>query len=80
MNNKQSCVVLEELMHMAMDEAIDLRDKPNITPKEQGELMAYFKILDTGKQQADVFGVKFQDNELAAFDPYSLLVSAKKAA
>jgi hypothetical protein len=36
--------------------------------------MAYFNILDWGKQQADIMGVKFADQELQGFDPYRLLL------
>lgn len=79
MENKNAYVVLEELMRMAMDEAVALREKHDLTDEEHGEMMAYFKILDAGKQQADIFGMKFIDRELDAFDPYSL-IGVRKAA
>ena len=79
MNEKASYAVLEEVLRRAMDDAMELHGKDSLTDEERGELMAYFNILDWGKQQADLLGVLIGDKELAAFDPYSLLGSKKAA-
>jgi hypothetical protein len=66
-------VVLEEVLRRAMDDALDLARKRTRSAREEGELYAYFSMLDYAKQQADLLGVRFADQELQAFDPYRLL-------
>ena len=78
MNDKATHAVLEEVLRRAMDEALDLHAKDWPSEEERGQLMAYFNILDWGKQQAEIMGIEFGDKELRAFDPYSLI--SRKAA
>jgi hypothetical protein len=66
-------VVLEEVLRRAMDDALELAKKGNRNEREEGELYAYFSLLDNAKQQADLLGIRFADQELQAFDPYQLL-------
>ena len=66
-------VVLEEVLRRAMDDALELAKKDKRSEREDGELYAYFTILDSAKQQADLLSVQFGDQELQAFDPYQLL-------
>ena len=73
MNEKAVSAVLEEVLRRAMDEALDLHTKDRLTEEEHGQLMAYFNILDWGKQQSEIMGIKFGDRELQAFEPYSLI-------
>lgn len=75
---KATYAVLEEIMRRAMDEALTLRSQDVLSSEDEAALMAYFNILDWGKQEAETHNVKFGDRELQAFDPYSLL--RKKAA
>jgi hypothetical protein len=78
MNEKAAYAVLEEVLRLAMDEAVDLRAKDRLSEEEHGALMAYFNILDWGKQQAEIMEIEFGDKELQSFDPYSLM--SRKAA
>ncbi len=68
-------VVLEEVLRRAMDDGLELVKKAKRSEREDGELYGYFAVLDWGKQQADLMGVKFGDQELQAFDPYQLLAA-----
>lgn len=52
-------------------------------PERRGRLFAYFDILSWAKDQAEVFGVRFDDRKLEALDPYALIgkpVPHRKAA
>ncbi|MFO1420785.1 MAG: hypothetical protein U1F59_07625 [Candidatus Competibacteraceae bacterium] len=68
-------VVLEEVLRRALDDALDIARKEVRSEREEGELFAYFSLLDWAKQQADVLDVRFADQELQAFDPYQLLTA-----
>jgi hypothetical protein len=72
-------VVLEEVLRRAMDDARELAEKELRSEREEGELYAYFGILEWAKQQADLLGVDFTDKDLKALDPYSLLGKDKAA-
>ncbi len=65
-------------MRRAMDEAMELAEKNPLSDEDRGALMAYFNILDWGKQQADMLGMEIGDQDLRDFDPYILI--PKKAA
>ena len=67
-------IVLEEVLRRVMDDALELVNQGKRSEREDGELYAYFTILDNAKQQADLLGVQFEDKELQAFDPYQLLI------
>lgn len=69
-------VVLEELARRVMDDGLELVSKGGLSDYEQGQLFAYFNILDWVKQQAEINGIEFDDKELQAIDPYRL--STKK--
>lgn len=69
-------VVLEEVLRRAMDDALELAKKDKRSEREDGELYAYFAVLEWGKQQADSLGVQFGDQELQGFDPYRLLAGS----
>ena len=66
-------VVLEEVLRRVMDDGLALAEKGKRSDREDGELYAYFTILDHAKQQAHLLGIQFADQELQAFDPYELL-------
>jgi ABC-type xylose transport system substrate-binding protein len=65
--------VLEEVLRRAMDDGMELAKKDKLSEREEGEILAYFSLLDWGKQQAELLGIKFGDQELQSFDPYQLL-------
>lgn len=66
-------VVLEEVLRRVMDDGLDLAKKGNLSDYEEGQLFAYFAMLDWAKQQAEILEIQFGDQELQAFDPYHLL-------
>ena len=68
-------VVLEEVLRRALDDALNIARKKARSEREEGELFAYFSLLDWAKQQADAFDVRFADQELQTFDPYQLLAN-----
>ena len=78
MNKNASQAILEEVLRRAMDEALALHAKEPLSDEDHGALMAYFNLLDWGKQQAAIMEVNFGDRELNTFDPYTLF--GKKAA
>ena len=73
-----SYAAFEEILRRAMDEALELSSKQPMTEENRGAMMAYFNILDWGKEQAGLFGIDIGDQELRDFDPCSLM--PKKAA
>jgi len=73
MNENVAYAVLEEVLRRAMDESLILKSRNDLSEEERGALLAYFNILDWGKQQAEFMELEFGDRELQAFDPYSLL-------
>lgn len=79
MNENAAYAVLEEVLRRAMDEALILHGRKTLSEEDRGALLAYFNILDWGKQQAEIMGLEFGDRELQAFDPY-VLISRKAAA
>ena len=70
--------MLEEVLRRAMDDGLELAKKDKLSEREEGEVFAYFSLLDWGKQQAALLGIKFGDQELQSFDPYQLLNSSGK--
>lgn len=46
----------------------------------EGEVAAYYHVLDVIKQQTALAGVEFSDPALAAFDPDELLQSQRQSA
>lgn len=74
-------VVLEEVLTKALEEAESLAGSTD--PEQQGRLFAYFDVLSWAKDQAEVFGVHFDDRKLESLDPYQLIgkpASLRKAA
>ncbi|MFZ4791188.1 MAG: hypothetical protein ACOYMW_09905 [Candidatus Competibacteraceae bacterium] len=65
-------VVLEEVLRRVMDDGLEWAEKWKRSDREDGELYAYFTVLDHAKQQARLLGIQFVDQELQAFDPYEL--------
>lgn len=47
---------------------------------QEGELFAYFNILEWTKQQAEVLGVRFQDEAIRELGPYRLIGGQRDAA
>jgi len=69
---KDVMVVLEEVLTMAWEEAIKAGKKDD--PFSQGQLMAYFHVLDWAKLQAELAELPpFAYRALNELDPYSLL-------
>jgi hypothetical protein len=73
MNNNAAQAVLEEVLLLAMEEALVLKAQKSLSDEDQGALIAYFNLLEFGKQQAATLKVSFDDRELSDFDPYSLI-------
>lgn len=65
-------VILEEIMIMALDNAIricsDQTDDFN-----RGRLMAFYEVLSVAKEQAELMEVVFDDNRLNSLNPEELL-------
>ena len=76
MDNNAAQAILEEVLRLAMDEALMLQAKEPLSDEDHGALTAYFSVLELGKQQAAIMGVSFADRELNTFDPYALLAKA----
>jgi len=72
-DNHTAQAILEAVLRLAMDEALILQAKASLSDEDHGALMAYFSLLELGKQQAATRALSFIDRELDAFDPYSLL-------
>jgi hypothetical protein len=73
MSNNPAQAVLEEVLRFAMEEALTLHAQQTRTEEEAGALMAYLNLLEMGKEQASIAGIKFNDFELNEFDLYSLI-------
>lgn len=65
--------VLEEVLRLAIDEALTLKAHKSLSDEDYGALIAYFNLIEFGKQQADIMRVSFDDDELNEFDPYTLI-------
>ncbi|MBZ4192929.1 MAG: hypothetical protein LAE24_01290 [Candidatus Contendobacter sp.] len=65
-------VVLEEVLRRVMDDGLEWAEKGKRSDREDGELYAYFTLLDHAKPQARLLGIQSVDQELPAFDPYEL--------
>ena len=72
--------ILEELLSAAIEGALEARTQADANPFENGRLMAYYDILTTAKEQAEVMGIEFADKRIAEFDPDALLKPARRAA
>jgi hypothetical protein len=72
-NEANAYVVREEVLRLAMDEALLLNAQSELSEYDHGARMAYFSILNRGILQADQLKLEFGDRELQAFDPYSVL-------
>jgi len=67
-------ILLESVMKAAIDAARQLKEPAAAGDAfSQGELMAYYDILDVIKEQAELAGIEFNDPDLAEFDPDELL-------
>jgi hypothetical protein len=73
MSNNAAQAVLEEVLRFAMEEALLIHAKQTLSEEDDGALMAYVNLLEMGKQQAAIQGVRFADFELNEFNPYSLI-------
>ena len=67
--------ILEEVLRLAMDEALALQAREPLSDEDHGALTAYFSLLELGKQQAAILGLRFDDHELDTFGPYKLLAN-----
>ncbi|MHB8920901.1 MAG: hypothetical protein ACYC3N_07690 [Halothiobacillus sp.] len=66
--------ILEGVMKAAIDAARQLADAAAAGDAfSQGEIMAYYDMLDVIKEQAELAGLEFEDKMLADFDPDELL-------
>lgn len=73
MSNHSAQAVLEKVLRLAMEEALTLQSQHVASDEDHGARIAYFNVLEFGKQQAALQGIQFDDAELAAFDSYSLM-------
>jgi hypothetical protein len=73
MNDKTAQTVLEDVLRLAMEEALTLTNQKNLSDEDSGALIAYFNLLEFGKQQAATMKISFADKELTDFDPYTLI-------
>ena len=69
--------VLEEVIRRAMEEGILLANKSDLNDYESGLLFGYFAVIDWAKQGAEVWDIVFDDKQIQAFDPYTLLIHKK---
>ncbi|MBA2594280.1 MAG: hypothetical protein M3495_01150 [Pseudomonadota bacterium] len=78
--NSADYVLLEEVLRRALDEASELAAKAARSDREEGGLFAYFNILVWAKQQAEILGIRFQDEAIRELDPYRLIGGQRDAA
>lgn len=68
MNDNAAQAILEEVLILAMEEILALQTQHSLSDEERGALMAYFNLLELGKQQAANLGISFENLELNDFD------------
>ncbi len=73
MNDNAAQTVLEEVLRLALEEALVLNGKKILSEEDSGALVAYFNLLEFAKEQAAIKQLRFNDQELAEFNPYSLI-------
>jgi len=73
MTDNPAQAVLEELLLLAIEEALILKSHKTLSNGDSGALTAYFNLIEFGKQQAEIQNIRFADKQLASFDPYSLI-------
>mgnify|MGYP001586505281 FL=1 len=78
MKRPSAQTVLEELLSAAIEAALNARKHADRDPFENGKLMAYYDIIMTAKEQAEVMGIEFADKTIAAFDPDKELLGTRK--
>ena len=77
--NSADYALLEEVLRRALDEASELAAKAARSDREEGELFAYFNVLEWAKQQAEILGVGFEDKGIRELDPYRLIGGQRDA-
>lgn len=65
--------LFEEVLDRALDDALELIEKGELTEFEDGILFGLFSVLDWAKQQAEIWDVEFSDERLRKLDPYDLV-------
>jgi hypothetical protein len=78
MKRPSAQTVLEELLSAAIEAALKARKHADRDAFENGKLMAYYDIITTAKEQAEVMGIEFADKTIADFDPDKELLGARK--
>jgi hypothetical protein len=80
MNDKAAKAVLEEVLSMAIQEAMQLRDKAQKSEFDDGQVFALYNQIHWAKEQAAIMGVEFDDKSIAAFDEDKELLNYRKQA
>lgn len=65
--------LLEDILRLALDEALTLQAQHSLSEEDHGALVAYFNLLEFSQQHAVQLGVSFNDPELKQLNPYALL-------
>lgn len=78
MNDRAAKAVLEEMLSMAIDDAMELRDKPESDAFSRGQVFALYNLIAWGKTQAAIMELEFDDKTIAAFDPDKELLNYKR--
>jgi hypothetical protein len=78
MSVSKAQVVLEELLTAAIVGALEARKKADRNPFDNGRLMAYYALIAVAKEQAEIAGMAFADNNLKAFDPDKELLRGRR--
>jgi len=71
-------VILEEILTLALEQLENKQE--GLSDFDKGRMMAFYEILSTAKEQANLLGVKFDDERLNQANPEKLLASKKQAA
>ncbi len=79
--SETSRAILEEAMYVAIDAGRESAARAaGGDVFAQGEVAAYYNVLDVIKEQAALAGVEFSDPALTAFDPDELLRPQRQTA
>ncbi len=70
--------ILEEILTLTLDNLKS--NSTDLSDFDSGRMMAYYEILSLAKEQADLLGVTFADDELNNVIPEDLLKIRRKAA
>ena len=78
--NSADYALLEEVLKRALHEASELERRKRRGAIARKASYSYFNILECAKQQAEILGIRFQDQAIRELDPYRLIGGQRDAA